>query len=154
MTLYGEPQVWREQFPLGEARPFTHDYHGLRYPGHLFSGCSSGSFPKKVPKENSIWDWARKKSKTFGARPLAGLIQVKPEGKENLMPKFKYADRVIISQKASTTAKATRGKQGVVMEVWERLRIQEDEPRYFSYVVQLDKIERKVEVDEYDLLPA
>ncbi len=35
MTLYGEPQVWREQFPLGEARPFTHDYHGLRYPGEV-----------------------------------------------------------------------------------------------------------------------
>jgi hypothetical protein len=146
--------VWREQFPLGEARPLTHDYRGLRSPGHLFSGCSSGYFPAKVPKENSIWDWARKKSKTFGARPLAGLMQVKPEGKENLMAKFKYGDRVIISQKASTTSKATRGKQGVIMEVWERLRVQEDEPRYFSYVVQLDKTERKVEVDEYDLLPA
>jgi hypothetical protein len=35
LTLYGEPQVWREQFPLGEARPFTHDYHGLRYPGEV-----------------------------------------------------------------------------------------------------------------------
>ena len=23
MTLYGEPEVWLEQFPLGEPQPFT-----------------------------------------------------------------------------------------------------------------------------------
>jgi hypothetical protein len=38
LTLYGEPQVWRERFPLGEARPFTHDYHGLRYSGEVIRG--------------------------------------------------------------------------------------------------------------------
>ena len=33
MTLYGEPEVWLEQFPLREPRALACDHLGLRYPG-------------------------------------------------------------------------------------------------------------------------
>ena len=35
MTIYGEPRVWLEEFPLGEPQAFAHDYQGLRYPGEV-----------------------------------------------------------------------------------------------------------------------
>lgn len=35
MTLYGEPRVWLEQFPLGERVPFTCQHLGLEYPGEV-----------------------------------------------------------------------------------------------------------------------
>ena len=35
MTIYGEPRVWLEEFPLGEPQAFAHDYLGLRYPGEV-----------------------------------------------------------------------------------------------------------------------
>ena len=35
MTLYGEPEVWLEQFPLREPRALACDHLGLRYPGEV-----------------------------------------------------------------------------------------------------------------------
>ena len=35
MTLYGEPRVWLEQFPLGERVPFGCQHLGLEYPGEV-----------------------------------------------------------------------------------------------------------------------
>ena len=35
MTLYGEPRVWLEQFPLGERVPFSCQHLGLEYPGEV-----------------------------------------------------------------------------------------------------------------------
>ena len=35
MTLYGEPEVWLEQFPLRERRSLTCDHLGLRYAGEV-----------------------------------------------------------------------------------------------------------------------
>ena len=35
MTSYGEPRVWLEEFPLGQAVPFYRDHLGLRYQGEV-----------------------------------------------------------------------------------------------------------------------
>lgn len=35
MTLYGEPRVWLEQFPLGERVPFSFTHLGIEYPGEV-----------------------------------------------------------------------------------------------------------------------
>lgn len=35
MTIYGEPRIWLEGFPLNEPQPFACDHHGLRYPGEV-----------------------------------------------------------------------------------------------------------------------
>ena len=35
MTLHGEPRVWMEQFPPGQAVPFSIDHLGLHYPGEV-----------------------------------------------------------------------------------------------------------------------
>ncbi len=35
MTIYGEPRVWLEQFPLGEAVPFRCQHLGIDYPGEV-----------------------------------------------------------------------------------------------------------------------
>ena len=35
MTLYGEPRVWLEEFPLGQVAPFYCDHLGLRYQGEV-----------------------------------------------------------------------------------------------------------------------
>ena len=35
MTSYGEPRVWLEEFPLGQAVPFYCDHLGLRYQGEV-----------------------------------------------------------------------------------------------------------------------
>ncbi|MCH7620916.1 MAG: hypothetical protein IH870_03365 [Chloroflexi bacterium] len=40
MTIYGEPRVWLEEFPLGEPQAFAHDYLGLRYPGEVIRANS------------------------------------------------------------------------------------------------------------------
>ena len=40
MTIYGEPRVWLEDFPLGEPQPFAHDFKGLRYPGEVIRANS------------------------------------------------------------------------------------------------------------------
>jgi len=40
MTIYGEPRVWLEEFPLGEPQAFAHDFRGLRYPGEVIRANS------------------------------------------------------------------------------------------------------------------
>ena len=40
MTIYGEPRVWLEEFPLGEPQAFAHNYLGLRYPGEVIRANS------------------------------------------------------------------------------------------------------------------
>ncbi|HLF03954.1 MAG TPA: hypothetical protein VI855_01900, partial [Dehalococcoidia bacterium] len=35
MIPYGEPRIWLERFPLGEAQPFTCEHGGLVYPGEV-----------------------------------------------------------------------------------------------------------------------
>ena len=40
MTIYGEPRVWLEEFPLGEPQAFAHDYLGLRYAGEVIRANS------------------------------------------------------------------------------------------------------------------
>ena len=35
MTLFGEPRVWLEQFPLGEPAAFSHEHQGVSYPGEV-----------------------------------------------------------------------------------------------------------------------
>ena len=35
MTLYGEPRVWLEKFPLGERVPFSCQHLGIEYPGEV-----------------------------------------------------------------------------------------------------------------------
>lgn len=35
MSIYDEPRIWLERFPLNEPQPFACDYHGLRYPGEV-----------------------------------------------------------------------------------------------------------------------
>ncbi len=40
MTIYGEPRVWLEEFPLGEPQALAHDFMGLRYPGEVIRANS------------------------------------------------------------------------------------------------------------------
>jgi len=35
LTLYGEPRVWLEEFPLAQPVPLTYDHLGLRYYGEI-----------------------------------------------------------------------------------------------------------------------
>lgn len=85
---------------------------------------------------------------------LGGLIQSKPEQKAQQTQSFKKGDRVAISLEAKSLPSDVRGKRGIVLESWERVREQTDEPRYFLYVVQVDDPDQKIEVDETDLTPA
>jgi len=38
LTLYGEPRVWLEEFPLEQPVPLTYDHLGLRYYGEIIRG--------------------------------------------------------------------------------------------------------------------
>ncbi|PKB78130.1 MAG: hypothetical protein BZY88_19850 [SAR202 cluster bacterium Io17-Chloro-G9] len=40
MTSYGEPRVWLEGFPQGQATQIYHDHLGLRYPGEVIRAAS------------------------------------------------------------------------------------------------------------------
>ena len=84
---------------------------------------------------------------------LAELMKAKPEHKAQQPRRFNKGDRVALSDKSQILPSDIRGKHGIVLQSWERVREQSDEPQYFLYVVQLDWADRRVEVDEADLTP-
>ncbi|MCH8349364.1 MAG: hypothetical protein IIB29_03840 [Chloroflexi bacterium] len=52
MTLHGEPRVWMEQFPPGQAVPFTIDHLGLQYSGEVIrSGRWSDSWSQPLTED-------------------------------------------------------------------------------------------------------
>ena len=52
MTLHGEPRVWMEQFPPGQAVPFSIDRLGIQYPGEVIrSGRWADSWSQPLTED-------------------------------------------------------------------------------------------------------
>ena len=112
----------------------------------------------------------QQKSKPVSLHPLepeqalAGLMQVKPEGKEEPMPKFKHGDKVVISSDARVAPVEARGEHGEidgngflvpspqqVTTLLESQVIPEDEARTYTYNVWLTRKDVKVMAAESEL---